>query len=112
MGALKHTSKQPHADGHTPPPSPQTVHTVGCWGGVEFNSEWVALQVLGISCLRVNVRQKDKDGHFTGHWFLLPADQPHYMMLLLLCTKSPVMQFEVAPVEMLPPPLFPTAKHG
>lgn len=85
------------------------------WGagrGGEFNSEWVALQVLGISCLRVNVRQKDKDGHFTGHWFLLPADQPHYMMLLLLCTKSPVMQFEVAPVEMLPVPLFPTAKHG
>lgn len=77
--------------------------------GVEFNSEWVALQVLGISCLRVNVHQKDKDGHFTGHWFLLPADQPHYMMLLLLCTKSSVMQFEVAPVEMLLLCLFPPA---
>lgn len=53
--------------------------------------------------------KKDKDGHFTGHWFLLPADRPHYMMLLLLCTKSSVMQFEVAAVEMLPLSLFPTA---
>lgn len=67
--------------------------------GEEFNSEWVALQVLGISCLRVNVRQKDKDGHFTGHWLLLPADQPRYMTLLLLCMGSSVMQLEVALVE-------------
>lgn len=43
--------------------------------GEELNSERVALQVAGISCLGVNVRQKDKDGHFTGHWLLLPADQ-------------------------------------
>lgn len=77
--------------------------------GVEFNSEWVALQLLGISCLRVNVHQKDKDGHFAGHWFLLPADQPHYVMLLLLCSKSSVMQFEAASVEMLPLCLFPPA---
>lgn len=58
-------------DAHT---LPQTVRAVGVLGE-EFNSERVALQVAGISCLGVNVRQKDKDGHFTGHWLLLPADQ-------------------------------------
>lgn len=66
-----HTQMDAHP---TPPPGPQTVRVVGVLGE-EFNSEWVALQVAGISCLGVNVRQKDKDGHFTGHWLLLPADQ-------------------------------------
>lgn len=34
------------------------------------------------------MRQKDKDGHFTGHWLLLPADQPHGEILPLhLCGR-------------------------
>lgn len=60
-------------DAHTLPQT-KTVRAVGVLRE-EFNSERVALQVAGISCLGVNVRQKDKDGHFTGHWLLLPADQ-------------------------------------
>lgn len=79
--------------------------------GEEFNSEWVALQVLGISCLGVNVRQKDKDGHFTGHWLLLPADQPHYITPLYLCTRGSVMQLEVVPSEMLCLYPFPPGKQ-
>lgn len=76
---------------HTPAESPNCPNCGVL--GEDFNSEWVALQVLGISCLRVNVRQKDKDGHFTGHWLLLPADQPHYEMLLFFGAVGSVMQF-------------------
>lgn len=85
-----HASSQAHKHAAThrwthTPAEPPNCPNCGVLGG-EFNSEWVALQVLGISCLRVNVRQKDKNGHFTGHWLSLPDDQPHYETLSLpLC---------------------------
>lgn len=71
----------------TPPPAePPNCPNCGVLGQ-DFNSEWVALQVLGISCLGVNVRQKDKAGHFTGHCLLLPADQQLCETLLCFCTS-------------------------
>lgn len=36
--AVKHTSS--HTDGHTPLPSPQTVHAVGCWGKSLIVNGW------------------------------------------------------------------------
>lgn len=96
MGPVKHISKQPHRRIHTPAEPPNCPN--GWVQGEEFNSDWVALQVLGINCLRVNVRQKDKYGHFTGHWFLLPDDQPHSDTAL---AWSSFMQLHVAPNEML-----------
>lgn len=38
--AIKHASMQPHTDGHTPLPSPQTVQTVGCWGKSLIVNGW------------------------------------------------------------------------
>lgn len=94
-----HASSQAHERAAThrwthTPAEPPNCPNCGVLGE-EFNSEWVALQVPGISCLRVNVRQKDKDGHFTGHWLLLPADQPHYIALPFLS----VAQVQVVPVK-------------
>lgn len=86
--------------------------------GEEFNSERVALQVAGISCLGVNVRQKDKDGHFTGHWLLLPADQRAALALyrggaegwwwdsvmqLLSCSREEMLSSRTLPPHPHPP---------
>lgn len=100
-----HASSQAHKHAAThkwthTPAEPPNCPNCGVLGE-EFNSEWVALQVLGIICLRVNVRQKDKDGHFTGHWLLLPDDQPHHETLLFLCMLGSVVQLQIVPVEML-----------
>lgn len=100
-----HTSSQAHEHAAThrwthTPAEPPNCPNCGVLGE-EFNSEWVALQVPGISCLRVNVRQKDKDGHFTGHWLLLPADQPHYITLLFFVWEvQSTVQLEVVLAEM------------
>lgn len=96
-GSQAHKHAATHRWTHTPA-EPPNCPNCGVLGE-EFNSEWVALQVLGISCLGVNVRQKDKDGHFTGHWLLLPADQPHYITLLL-CTGGSLVQLGVVSEEM------------
>lgn len=105
-GSQAHGNAATHRWTRTPAAPPNCPNCGGGGRGLLIVTGW-PYRYRGISCRGVNVQQKDKDGHFTGHWLLVPVDQSHCATLCVCVCSLKLYSLKMVVDLAAPPP--PTA---